>query len=114
MAYNPARHWSGGGVAKDQRPRLSRRAASSRVASADGPPRSAKPQPLATREAANSLPPAVHWAIARLGLVIGEFFDFEELAADSAATGRYTGFFTAAPLHLRGGSGSPGNALAIR
>jgi kynurenine formamidase len=58
--------------------------------------------------------PTLHWAIARLGLVIGEFFDFEELAADSAATGRWTGFFTAAPLHLRGGIGSPGNALAIR
>lgn len=58
--------------------------------------------------------PTLHWAIARLGLVIGEFFDFEALAADSAATGRYTGFFTAAPLNLRGGIGSPGNALAIR
>ena len=52
--------------------------------------------------------PTLHWAIARLGLVIGEFFDFEELAADSAATGRYTGFFTAAPLHLRGGIGCAG------
>jgi hypothetical protein len=49
-----------------------------------------------------------------MGFVIGEFFDFEALAADSAATGRYTGFFTAAPLHLRGGIGSPGNALVIR
>ena len=58
--------------------------------------------------------PALHLAIARLGLVIGEFFDFEALAEDSAATGRYTGFFTAAPLFLRGGIGSPGNALAIR
>ena len=58
--------------------------------------------------------PTLHWGIARLGLVIGEFFDFEALAADSAATGRYTAFFTAAPLHLRGGVGSPGNALAIR
>lgn len=58
--------------------------------------------------------PTLHWAIARLGLVIGEFFDLEALAEDSAATGRYTSFFTAAPLHLRGGIGSPGNALAIR
>jgi len=39
---------------------------------------------------------------------------FEALAADSLASGRYTAFFTAAPLHLRGGVGSPGNALAIR
>ncbi len=58
--------------------------------------------------------PTLHWGIARMGFVIGEFFDFEALAADSAATGRYTGFFTAAPLHLRGGIGSPGNALVIR
>jgi len=58
--------------------------------------------------------PTLHWAIARLGLVLGEFFDLEALAADSAMTGRWTAFFTAAPLHLRGGIGSPGNALAIR
>jgi hypothetical protein len=58
--------------------------------------------------------PTLHWGIARLGLVIGEFFDLESLAADSATTGRYTAFFTAAPLNLRGGVGSPGNALAIR
>jgi kynurenine formamidase len=58
--------------------------------------------------------PALHLAIARLGLCLGEFFDFEELAEDSAATGRYTAFFTAAPLNHRGGIGSPGNALAIR
>lgn len=58
--------------------------------------------------------PTLHWGIARMGFVIGEFFDFEALSADSAATGRTTAFFTAAPLHLRGGVGSPGNALAIR
>jgi len=58
--------------------------------------------------------PTLHWGIARMGFVIGEFFDFESLAEDSARTGRWTGFFTAAPLHLRGGIGSPGNALAIR
>jgi len=58
--------------------------------------------------------PTLHWGIARMGFVIGEFFDFEALAADSLASGRYTAFFTAAPLHLRGGVGSPGNALAIR
>jgi len=58
--------------------------------------------------------PALHLAIARLGLCLGEFFDLEALAADSAATGRYTGFMTAAPLNLRGGIGSPGNALVIR
>jgi hypothetical protein len=58
--------------------------------------------------------PALHLAIARLGLCLGEFFDFEELAEECAATGRTTAFFTAAPLNHRGGIGSPGNALAIR
>ncbi len=58
--------------------------------------------------------PALHLAIARLGLCLGEFFDLEALAEDSAATGRFTAFMTAAPLNLRGGIGSPGNALAIR
>ena len=58
--------------------------------------------------------PSLHLSIARMDMMLGEFFDFEALAADSAASGRYTGFFTAAPLNLRGGIGSPGNALAIR
>lgn len=58
--------------------------------------------------------PSLHLSIARMGMMLGEFFDFEALAADSAATGRYSAFFTAAPLNLRGGIGSPGNALAIR
>jgi len=58
--------------------------------------------------------PALHLAIARLGLCLGEFFDFEALAEDSATAGRFTAFFTAAPLNHSGGIGSPGNALAIR
>ena len=58
--------------------------------------------------------PSLHLAIARLGLCLGEFFDLEALAAHSRATGRWTSFFTAAPLHHVGGIGSPGNALAIR
>ena len=47
-------------------------------------------------------------------MAVGELFDLEALAADCAADGVYEAFFTAAPLHLRGGIGSPGNALAIR
>lgn len=58
--------------------------------------------------------PAQHLAIAPRGLCLGEFLDLEALAADSAATGRHTAFLTAAPLNLRGGVGSPGNAMAIR
>ncbi len=58
--------------------------------------------------------PAMHWAIARLGLTIGEMFDFEALAADCARDGRTTSLFTSSPLNLRGGVGSPPNALAIK
>ena len=58
--------------------------------------------------------PSLHLAIARLGLVIGELFDLEALAADSANTGEYSAFFTSSPLNLRGGVGSPPNAMAIR
>jgi len=57
---------------------------------------------------------SLHMAIARLGLTLGEMFDFEALAADSAATGDYTAFFTSSPLNLRGGVGSPPNAIAVR
>jgi kynurenine formamidase len=52
--------------------------------------------------------------IALLGLAVGELFDLDPLAADCATDGVYHGLFTAAPLHLVGGSGSPANALAIK
>jgi kynurenine formamidase len=58
--------------------------------------------------------PAMHWAIARLGITIGEMFDLDALAADCAKDGRYTAFFTSSPLNLRGGVGSPPNALAVK
>lgn len=58
--------------------------------------------------------PSLHLAIARLGITIGELFDLEELAADSAETGNYECLFTSSPLNMRGGVGSPANALAIR
>ena len=58
--------------------------------------------------------PSLHLAIARLGITIGELFDLEALASDSAASGEYTAFFTSSPLNLRGGVGSPPNAMAIR
>ena len=49
-----------------------------------------------------------------LGMALGEMFDFETLAERCRADGRWTFFFVAAPLHVPGGLGSPGNALAIR
>lgn len=58
--------------------------------------------------------PCLHWGIARLGLVLGELFDLEALAADSAETGTHTALLTSSPLNLRGGVGSPPNAIAVR
>lgn len=58
--------------------------------------------------------PSLHLAIARLGLTLGELFDLEALAEDCASDGRYACFFTSSPLNLRGGVGSPPNAIAIR
>lgn len=48
-----------------------------------------------------------------LGLALGEMFDLEALAHACLARRRWTFFFVATPLHLPGGVGSPGNALAI-
>ncbi|GIX46764.1 MAG: cyclase [Candidatus Tectimicrobiota bacterium] len=52
--------------------------------------------------------------IALLGMALGELWDLEALAADCAADGVYECLVTAAPLHLRGGVGSPANALALK
>jgi kynurenine formamidase len=49
-----------------------------------------------------------------LGFLLGELFDFDELAADCAADGRRTCLFVAVPLNVPGGVGSPGNAIAIK
>lgn len=58
--------------------------------------------------------PSLHLAIARLGLTLGEMFDLEALAEDCARDGRYSCFLTSSPLNLRGGVGSPPNAIAIK
>jgi hypothetical protein len=58
--------------------------------------------------------PSLHLAIARLGISLGEMFDLEALAADCAETGNWESFFISKPLNLRGGVGSPPNAMAIR
>ena len=49
-----------------------------------------------------------------LGLCMGEMFKLDELAEDCAADGVYEFFFSAKPLNLLGGVGSPANALAIK
>lgn len=58
--------------------------------------------------------PSLHLAIARLGLVLGELFDLEELAAECAEVRNPTFMFISVPLNLRGGVGSPANAMALR
>lgn len=52
--------------------------------------------------------------IGRLGFAIGELWDLEELARDCRLDGVYEFFLVSAPLHVRGGIGSPANALAIK
>jgi kynurenine formamidase len=53
-------------------------------------------------------------AIAMLGLALGELFNLDALAADSASDHRYTSFFAGVPLNLPGGVGSPANAIACK
>ncbi len=53
-------------------------------------------------------------ALCFLGMPFGELWHLEELAADCASDGVYECFLTSAPLNLRGGIGSPPNALAIK
>jgi kynurenine formamidase len=52
--------------------------------------------------------------IVHMGLLVGEIFDLEGLAADCADDGRYEFLFTAPPLPITGGVGSPVNPLAIK
>lgn len=49
----------------------------------------------------------------RLGLPMGELWLLDELATACAAGRRYEFFLTSAPLHVRGGVGTPANALAL-
>lgn len=57
----------------------------------------------------------LHCALMRnLGVVFTEICDLEELAESCAADGRYTFLYTAAPLKVAQGSGSPVNPVAIK
>ncbi len=49
-----------------------------------------------------------------LGIPLGEFFVLDELAADCRADARWECFLTSAPLRIRGGIGSPANAIAFK
>ena len=52
--------------------------------------------------------------ITMFGMNLGEMWELEALADDCAADGVYEFMFTTAPMHIRGGVGSPPNALAIK
>ncbi len=52
--------------------------------------------------------------LALLGIPLGELFDFDALADHCASDGVYEFLFTSKPLGIRGGLGSPPNALAIK
>jgi kynurenine formamidase len=57
----------------------------------------------------------VHMVLIRdMGMTLGEILDFEELAADCAADGRYDFFLAAPPIKFRRALGSPINPLAIK
>jgi len=49
-----------------------------------------------------------------MGLTLGEMFDLDELAADCATDGVWEFFFSAPPLKVTGGVGSPLNPLAVK
>jgi len=48
------------------------------------------------------------------GLMVGEIFELEALADDCAADGQYEFLFSAPPLPITGGVGSPVNPMAIK
>ena len=52
--------------------------------------------------------------IPNIGLLIGEMWDLDALAADCAADGRYEFWLTAAPLPITGAVGSPVNPIAVK
>ncbi|HUI27869.1 MAG TPA: cyclase family protein [Candidatus Kryptonia bacterium] len=53
-------------------------------------------------------------AIVNMGMLVGEIFDLEELAADCARDGIYEFLFVAPPLPVTGAVGSPINPQAIK
>jgi len=52
--------------------------------------------------------------IPNMGLLLGEIFELDELAADCATDGVYEFLFIAPPLPITGGVGSPVNPIAIK
>ena len=62
-----------------------------------------------------AVPLPVHLLCIRdMGLTLGEMFDLDELAADCARDGVWEFLFSAPPLKVTGGVGSPLNPLAVK
>ena len=53
-------------------------------------------------------------ALRNMGLLLGEIFFLDDLAAACAEDGNYAFLFTAPPLPITGAVGSPINPLAIK
>ncbi len=53
-------------------------------------------------------------ALRDMGLLLGELFDLEDLAADCARDGVFEFLFVGAPLNIPGAVGSPLNPLAVK
>jgi kynurenine formamidase len=62
----------------------------------------------------NAFQPLHQVAIPNIGLLIGEMWDPNALAADCAADGVYEFWLTAAPLPITGAVGSPVNPIAVK
>jgi len=57
----------------------------------------------------------LHGALIRdLGVVLTELLWLEDISKSSVKDGQYTFFYAAAPLKMKGGSGSPTNPIAIK
>ncbi len=65
-------------------------------------------------ELPNSYQPLHQVMIPNMGLLVGEMFDLDALAADCASDGVYEFMFVAPPLPITGAVGSPVNPQAIK
>jgi kynurenine formamidase len=61
----------------------------------------------------NAFQPLHQIAIPNIGLLLGEMWDLDELAADCSDTGVYECWLTAAPIPVTGAVGAPVNPLAV-
>ncbi len=71
----------------------------------------AAPDPVAARAARRGLHVRI---LPMLGIPLGELFWLDDLAADCAEDGRYSGFLTSAPVKIPSGAATPPNAYAIK